>query len=257
MNLIYFTDEAYKNLKNDINNNADKYFSSEKWIMKYFDDKGINEPILNSEIIVPDISLQNTPIKEGTSRENIFKTLNEDDYINTITLYGQYKDRISAHMATKHLLWSALCHETFYPYVVKRWSILGNPAEHCFASKSSRNQLTYANAISRLWWTGFLTYEEDKRNTDPWQLTRVIFTAQQIQKDLFDQPFSKNRTVVKGLLKALRRIQDKRGDAATNQFRECCNSYFNHYGVVTIVDTLSAEEIEEIAYKYMLDISKL
>lgn len=256
MNLIYFTEEAYKLLKNDIDNNSDKYSSPERWVTKYFDENGVNEPIVNSEIIVPNISLQNTPIKKGTSREDIFKTLNKDDYMNTITLYGQYKDRISPHIATKYLLWSALCHETFYPYVIKRWSILGNPAEHCFGSKRGRNQLTYANAISRLWWTGYLTYEEDKKSS-PWELTQVIFSAQQVQKDLFDQPFSKNRTVVKGLLKALRRIQDKRGDAATNQFRECCNSYLNHYGVITIIDFLTAEEIEEIAYKYMLGNSNL
>lgn len=111
--------------------------------------------------------------------------------------------------------------------------------------------MCYYNAISRLWWSGYLTYDEEKEKTNPWELTKVLFSAQQIQKDLFDQPFSMNRTVVKGLLRALKRIQEETGNAATPTFRKCCDSYINHYGSVTILDALSSDEIEEIAYSYM------
>ena len=75
--------------------------------------------------------------------------------------------------------------------------------------------------------------------------------AQKIQKDLIDQSMSMNRTVVKGLLLALKRIQEETGSISTPVFRQCCDSYLNHYGAVSILDALSAEDIEEIAYNFM------
>lgn len=119
-----------------------------------------------------------------------------------------------------------------------------------------RASLLYYNAISRLWWSGYLTYDEDKASSNPWYLTETLFSAQQIQKDLFDQPFSMNRTIVKGLLMALKRIQEENGNSCTTIFRKCCDSYLNHYGAVSILDTLDSSEIEKIAYDYMKTLVK-
>ena len=63
-----------------------------------------------------------------------------------------------------------------------------------------------------------------------------------------------NKTIVKGLLSALKRIQDEQGNACTPVFRKCCDSYLNHYGAVSILDTLTSAEIEDIAYAYMKSI---
>lgn len=111
-------------------------------------------------------------------------------------------------------------------------------------------------AISRLWWSGYLTYDETRVSTNPWHLTETLFSAQQIQKDLFDQSFSMNRTVVKGLLSALKIMQEENGNKCTAIFRACCDSYINHYGAVSILDTLSADDIETIAYNYMKKLVK-
>ena len=40
MNLIYFTKEAYKLLKKDLNLNRDKYYSDEPWLDEYFASAG-------------------------------------------------------------------------------------------------------------------------------------------------------------------------------------------------------------------------
>ena len=60
-----------------------------------------------------------------------------------------------------------------------------------------------------------------------------------------------NRKTVKGLLRALKRIQELKGNACTNIFRDCCDSYLNHYGAFTILDYLSEDDIEKIAYDFM------
>ena len=65
-----------------------------------------------------------------------------------------------------------------------------------------------------------------------------------------------NKTIVKGLLSALKRIQVEQGNACTTIFRKCCDSYLNHYGAVSILDTLTSAEIEDIAYAFMKSVAE-
>ena len=181
---------------------------------------------------------------------------NADDIQNIITLYSEFKDKITPTQASDPCLWTALCHYSYKDYILKRWKKDDGTVrlDQRFFATEGRASLLYYNAISRLWWSGYLTYDEEKEKTNPWELTKILFSAQQIQKDLFDQPFSMNRTVVKGLLRALKRIQEETGNAATPTFRKCCDSYINHYGAITILDALTLQEIEDIAFSYMKSI---
>ena len=249
MNLIYFTKDAYKLLKKDLNLNKDNYYSEEPWLDEYFSTVGLDEFYKTSSITVPNIEL----VYNGDDIE----VKNSDDLNNIKSFYIEYKDKITPLQASDPLLWSALCHITFKDYILKRWKKADDTVsiDKRFFATEGRSSLLYYNAISRLWWSGYLTYDEERKNSNPWHLTEILFSAQQIQKDLFDQPFSMNRTIVKGLLSALKRIQEERGNACTTIFRKCCDSYLNHYGVVSILDTLSAKEVEDIAYSYMKKIS--
>jgi len=245
MNLIYFTQDAYKSLQKDLKLNHDKYYSEEPWLDEYFASVGLDEYYRTSSVAVPNVEL----ICTGDDIE----TKNRDDLTNVKMFYSAYKDKIEPLQASDPLLWSALCHITFKDYILNRWKKADDTIsidKRIFATKG-RSSLLYYNAIARLWWSGYLTYDEEQKSTNPWHLTEILFSAQQIQKDLFDQPFSMNRTIVKGLLSALKRIQEEQGNASTTIFRKCCDSYLNHYGVVSILDTLSAKEVEEIAYSYM------
>lgn len=249
MNLIYFTKDAYKLLKKDLNLNKDNYYSEEPWLDEYFATAGLDEFYKTSSITVPNIEL----VYNGDDIE----VKNSDDLNNIKSFYIEYKDKITPLQASDPLLWSALCHITFKNYILKRWKKADDTVsiDKRFFATEGRSSLLYYNAISRLWWSGYLTYDEERMNSNPWHLTEILFSAQQIQKDLFDQPFSMNRTIVKGLLSALKRVQEERGNACTTIFRRCCDSYLNHYGVVSILDTLSAKEVEDLAYSYMKKIS--
>ena len=244
MNLIYFTREAYKVLRRDVGSNEGKYYSTDSWLAEYFSAQGMDEYVKTSTIVVPDVVLQYT----GDSNES----KNSDDLINTRLLFSGYKNRISPMQASDPLLWTALCHVKFHDYILKRWkNTEGNVTlSQRFFATEGRASLTYYNAISRLWWSGYLTYDEE--NANQWHLTETLFSAQQIQKDLTDQPFSMNPNVVKGLLMALKRTQEESGSTCTKQFRQCCDSYLNHYGAITVLDSLNPEDVEEIAYRYML-----
>lgn len=248
MNLIYFTKDAYKLLKKDLNLNRENYYSEDPWMDEYFVNAGLDDYYRTSSITVPNIEL----VCSGDDIE----TKNRDDLVNVKMLYTEYKDKITPLQASDPLLWSALCHITFKDYILKRWKKADDTVsiDKRFFATEGRGSLLYYNAISRLWWSGYLTYDEEKKGSNAWHLTETLFSAQQIQKDLFDQPFSMNRTIVKGLLSALKRIQDERGNACTTIFRECCDSYLNHYGAVSVMDTLSSDEVDKIAYTYMRSI---
>lgn len=247
MNLIYFTKDAYKLLKKDLNVNRNNYYSEDPWLDEYFANAGLDEFYRTSSITVPNIEL----ICSGDD----IATKNRYDLINIKMLYTEYKDKITPLQASDPLLWSALCHIVFKDYILKRWKKADDTVsiDKRFFATEGRSSLLYYNAISRLWWSGYLTYDEENKGNH-WHLTETLFSAQQIQKDLFDQSFSMNRTVVKGLLSALKRIQEERENASTPVFRKCCDSYLNHYGAVSILDSLTSEEIEEIAYTYMKSI---
>lgn len=249
MNLKYFTKDAYKLLKKDLNINRNNYYSDDPWLDEYFSTAGLDEFYRTSSITVPNIEL----IYSGEDIES----KNLDDINNIKTLYTEYKDKITPLQASDPLLWSALCHIDFKDYILKRWKKSDDTVsiDKRFFATEGRSSLLYYNAISRLWWSGYLTYDEDNRG-NPWHLTETLFSAQQIQKDLFDQSFSMNKTIVKGLLSALKRIQSERENASTPVFRKCCDSYLNHYGAVSILDSLDSGEIEEITYTYMKSIKE-
>lgn len=244
MKLEYLTEEAYKLLRKDWKENAPKYDSDDPWMDAYFSDAGLDEYVKESSIEVPEVEL----VCSGTDSE----AKNRDDRQNIRVLYGAYKDVLTPLQASDPVLWTTLCHRTFRSYILQRWRKEDGEVsigQRFFATRG-RASLCYYNAVSRLWWSGHLTYDEEEKG-NPYHLTEVLFSAQQIQKDLFDQSLSMNREVVKGLLSALHRIQEKTGSASTTVFRACCDSYLNHYGAVTSLDVLSAEDIEQIAYAFM------
>ena len=251
MNLIYFTKDAYKLLKKDLNANKDNYYSDDPWLAQYFADQGIEEYYKTSSIVVPNFQLLNAEDADSEAK-------NRADLANIKTLYSEYKDKLTPLQASDPMLWSALCHITFKQYVLQRWKKDDGTVrlDQRFFATEGRASLCYYNAISRLWWSGYLTYDDSGESANPWHLTDTLFSAQQIQKDLFDQPFSMNKNIVKGLLMALKRVQEENGNYCTTIFRKCCDGYINHYGVVTILDTLEPSEVEAIAYDYMKSIAK-
>jgi len=244
MNLKYFSREGYIALKKALDINKEKYYSDEEWLSSFFAEQGIEDYCKESSIIVPDVDFSYSGDDDNSK--------NNDDFENIVKIYTSYKERISPGVASDPLMWSALCHIDYKDYVLKRWKKGDGTVrlDQRFFATEGRASLLYYNAIARLWWSGYLTYD-DTNEVDPWHLTKVLLSAQQIQKDLFDQPYSKNKNIVKGLLMALSRIQKEKGNACTPLFRKCCDSYINHYGAVTILDFLEPKEIEEIAYTYM------
>ena len=102
MNLIYFTKDAYKLLKKDLDVNKDKYYRDDPWLSEYFAKVELDEFYKTSSIVVSNLQL-------SCSGDDV-ESKNNDDLLNIKLLYSDYKDKITPLQASDPLLWSALCH---------------------------------------------------------------------------------------------------------------------------------------------------
>lgn len=132
------------------------------------------------------------------TEEGNFPQINEDvvnKMVSTIDKYGkdnefeagkilfEHLDQMSPKQASDIGFWTFHNHNTFYPYIVKRWSDLWNPDKnttnpsnyiinHWIQSDSSQQGLI-KYPISGLWWSFYLTIDENRE--DKYELTKVFF----------------------------------------------------------------------------------
>jgi len=106
------------------------------------------------------------------------------------------------------------------------------------------------NAISRLWWAGYLTYD-DNNAVDKYHLTSILFTRQQISADLLDTPFCGNKRIIMGILSGLKLYIDTTKTVSVDKFRECIK-YLRRYAAVTAIDYLTSEEISKLTCDFLM-----
>src|SRR5574344_58188 len=121
-----------------------------------------------------------------------------DEYFDAIVSIDSYyyfgtepefmDTKLAPLQATNKFMWAYLAHTKFKGYTVSRWinnpdndKIQGTISERFFVA--GQNGLIRMNAISRLWWAGYLTYDENNP-ADPYHLTKILLTGQQIWADI-------------------------------------------------------------------------
>lgn len=84
-------------------------------------------------------------------------------------------------------------------------------------------------------------------------MTKILFTNQTICTDVMDTLNRMNFNRIKGVLLAIRDFKELLDDneGITEYFREC-KKYLNHYAAVTTLDFLEVEEIQKLAFDYMV-----
>ena len=246
--LRYFDETVYGNLFAEIESNIDFYTSLESELkdllpnIQYYGESAIN-------INLPDLDFKN----DMTTAEK-----NESDIVNTRFIYEALKT-LSPLVATSGYLWSYLCHTKYKEYVISRWiknpededkqkKIIETIKERFFCS-SNKKDIMRMNAISRLWWAGYLTYEENHGR--PYHLTEILFTGQQICGDILDTPFCGNKKIIRGILLAIEQYKEEIKENINSKLVRRCIKYFRRYAAVTSIDFLSETEIQDIIFKYL------
>jgi Family of unknown function (DUF6339) len=229
MSLKYITDEALAQLRAAVPANAIRYEQSANWLDSYMAGKRF---VAETRIAVE--SLPQLGTQDG-SRE---------DAKNAIALY-QALANLTPVQAMDERLWAYLCHSTYWSYMVARWGTAkpGVIIDRFFLKGGGIGSLV-RNGISRLWWSAFLTY--DVTRSDPFELTRVLFSVQDIQTGLLQRSLGKSASVRRAALEYFRLNASKidliGASKAIQQFMRDLNTA----GGVYLLDALGQNAINGI-----------
>lgn len=157
---------------------------------------------------------------------------------------------LKPHQAVEERIWCYFTHVECWKYMRKRWpaedyaeskrKLERGIIERYFMSSKTRRALI-RNGVSRLWWFGFLSYEEN--SADPFQFTKVLLSRQDTAESLLGRNFSSSTKILKSALKAVKNFSEKNGDMPKRSaVREMCRR-INYMGGVVVLDALSSDEL--------------
>jgi hypothetical protein len=248
MQLNFISDVIVQKTKNNIFKFKDEYVKDKEWITSYYKDRKWEH---TSRLNVSTFSLM------------IPNDDNKYDLENTRIVYDSMKN-LKPYQATDERIWSYLTHVKYWDYMRKRWpaenyiddesTFKRTMKERYFLTSNSRRALM-RNGISRLWWYGYLTYDEENK-TDPYRLTEILLKKQDIPLNLFGRNFSNSPKLMKTVLRVLDKwIENKGTTPDRDSFRDLCK-YINHVGGVSILDSLKMKNLEEKAYQQLKFLSQ-
>lgn len=230
MSLRYMSDNCLAKLRAAIPQNAVRYSTGRSWLEEYATGTG---------------SIKETGISITSLPRLLISRRPADDAENAIRLYAGLRG-LSAVQAMDERLWGYLCHVTYWDYMVARWgSTEENKIKDRFFFRFRGIGPLVRNGIARLWWFGHLTYEAHRQ--DPFELTRVLLSMQDIQSGLLQREFGKNRGVRCAILEFIKsrasRIEHTGGSSRTVQrlMRD-----LNTAGGVYLLDALRPPQINDI-----------
>lgn len=230
MKLHFLKGDALETLRGNINKNLKNYTNpTNEWVYEYFQDQS---PFIEYKMPVADFALNMSSDRPE-----------ETDIENIKIIYSNMKT-LTETQATDERLWSGLAHGMFWEYMQYRWS-KNKPSEveiknRFFFGQSKRRSLI-RNTISRLWWIGKLTYDENRKN--PFELTEYLhndFTTKILL--LFSSNYSSNPIIVRSLLSSFLEFEKKGIIISRKTFNEVIK-YLNVLGGTYILDYLEEEEL--------------
>ncbi|MCM3186378.1 DUF6339 family protein [Priestia megaterium] len=230
MKIHYLKDSSLDRLKSDIIANTERYSKNTPWLNEYFEGEDWS---LVSKVVTNEIILKNS----DSPRRHY-------DADNAISIHKALDLTIT--QAIDERLWAYLTHVTFWDYMKNRWNVskLEKPKEvikerYFFGGGDRRFT---RNGIARLWWAAQIT--KDETRDDPYELTKILFTTQDIAQNLLERNFSRNTDLSKSILSVLSKM-DPQVYKNAQRYRELMK-YFNSLGGVTILDSLTESDIKKI-----------
>lgn len=236
---------AILTLKNQIPRNVELYKSgSREWLDEFFADKR------NSILSVIEDTGVNLKVDKLHSIEY--------DAENAKLLFEGYPG-ITPAIAADGRVWTTLCHNQHYEYMLKRWPIVPGAANQTEEGIIEQRYFFYRgprksqerNGLSRLWLSAALTYDSGRQ--DPYELTKILLQNSNFTWDLLGRTFGSNRKIVQGTMDAVLRLQNERGEIITSKPIKSFTKKLNLVSGVTMLDRYSENEICQMAKKHISD----
>lgn len=235
MKLHYLSDSLLASLKTDLQKNIARYQDEDSsWLHHYSEGKGLKHPL---ETAIEVESFPELLKADGTALDDIDATMLLYQWLNSLTPVQARDER----------LWTWLTHTYGYAYVRARWESVKekdkkDPAaivmDRFFLHGRGVGAIS-RNALSRLWWFGFLT--RDQSREDPFRYTRALLSYQNIPVGLFERSLGKNPIIVKQVARYVAENMDKWEDRDNTMKRLITN--LNCAGGAVVLDALNAERM--------------
>lgn len=165
----------------------------------------------------------------------------ESDLENSIKIFELFKS-LDLIQANDRRFWVTLTHTRFFDYSSRRWfseALSDKQILRRYHFEGVSLEARMRNSISRLWWAARITYDSSK--TDPYELTRLLWSKQDIYQNLVERSYGTYESVVKGFLEFYSENLNLKEDQLRRLF-----TALNSIGGVKILSVHSKEEIKEI-----------
>lgn len=235
--LKFISEETLQDLRTNYEAYKEYYYEKDdNWFQHY-----LNEPgrVLESKIEF------NIPTLNADTDYSI------SDRENVKIIYDALK-HLTVSQATQERLWAGLAHLQLRDYAFYR---LKQDIEKkndrrinsgVFFKGNGKKRALFVHVISRLWWVGYMTYDEENKENPYWLtdfFTERDFSARCVV--FFSSNFTSNRNITKGILKTLYGWRENGINIKRDHLVEA-NKYLNVVGGATILDTLTTEDVEEM-----------
>lgn len=226
MKLPFFNGKFVERLRKGSSSNFNKYGISTLWIADfaagetYLHDSGqmVDPP--------PALKISADPTVDAENSRRIF----------------QWLRNLTPAIAMEERLWACLTHTVFPEYMHARWPAKDADAvqrRYLFEGKSFA--ALSRNGIGRLWWAGYLTFDENRVNA--FELTDALFLRQDIQVSLLERSIGKCRNVRTCVLDFLRENNEWLSEASFGRRIQLLLKELNLLGGVALLDALPSTEI--------------
>ena len=169
MKIHFLKEDALIALKANVAANLANYGKpTNEWIYEYFQGE---DPFMEANFECEDFQLLLSPKPDQ---------LSFTDAKNVRILYSALKN-LTDTQATDERLWAGLCHYDLWDYMSKRWKMEGEKlksqlvlSRYFISYASGRKRGLTVNTLSKLWWIGRLTYDQNR--SDPFELLKYFET---------------------------------------------------------------------------------
>lgn len=196
-------------MKKEVKTSEQKIFSTkyiERLFMEFIELKDTSNYELDVFPYEEDYPKGRTDIVVPEVIELIIPTGNDKkDLENTKILYDAYRE-LTPTQASDSRLWTYLTHVTYWDYMKARWPLKeakkpnNRIRDRYFLRRLNLEALT-RNGLSRLWWYGFLTYDENR--TNPWELTEVLLSRADLAVGITERGLGCNTNIRTAVLEFL------------------------------------------------------
>jgi hypothetical protein len=237
MNLKFFSQKSLDELREKISSNRVAYLNDGVRAVC----NGISpENIMLSRAVVDDPPKLTLP--EGD---------NKHDDENARKIYN-WLSKLTPVQASDPRLWAYLTHTVYADYVSRRWPISEDHdveeliKQRYFVVGQGLEPLS-RNAIARLWWGGYLTYDQNR--VDPFELTDVLLSLQDFQQAFLERAIGRSKKILMTALEVWKeRLNKDCNITGKTESIKAWAKLIRLHGAVVLLDSLPQDQLKRLLW---------